>query len=171
MEFGRFAAERQREREQRRPEKFDFLEFTHCCGTDRQRKFQLVRPTAKKRRRADVDARKAIPWIRAFLPPRFKPIARFRMWIARPDCIEQSVSPGDVILMRRLDTAEAVKAAPESAGIQDTIGWIYYPREVCSAAAGYLKRLADEGPNPRRQFYFNSGGRYLIRVLGVRIDK
>jgi hypothetical protein len=33
-------------------ETFDFLGFTHCCGTDRNEKFQIIRPTAKKRMRA-----------------------------------------------------------------------------------------------------------------------
>jgi len=49
IEFGRFAAERRRARGQGRPETFDFLGFTHCCGTDQQGKFQVVRLTAKKR--------------------------------------------------------------------------------------------------------------------------
>jgi len=49
IEFGRYAAERRRKRGQGRPETFDFLGFTHCCGTDQQGKFQVVRLTAKKR--------------------------------------------------------------------------------------------------------------------------
>jgi hypothetical protein len=56
IEFGRFAAERRRARGQGRPETFDFLGFTHCCGTDRQGKFQVVRLTAKKRMRATMTA-------------------------------------------------------------------------------------------------------------------
>ncbi len=34
IEFGRYAAERRRKRGQGRPETFDFLGFTHCCGTN-----------------------------------------------------------------------------------------------------------------------------------------
>jgi group II intron reverse transcriptase/maturase len=56
IEFGRFAAERRRQRGQGGPETFDFLGFTHCCGTDRQGKFQVVRLTAKKRMRATLTA-------------------------------------------------------------------------------------------------------------------
>ena len=56
IEFGRFAAERRRVRGQGRPETFDFLGFTHCCGTDLQGKFQVVRLTAKKRMRATLTA-------------------------------------------------------------------------------------------------------------------
>jgi group II intron reverse transcriptase/maturase len=54
IEFGRFAAERRRKKGQGRPETFDFLGFTHCCGTDLQGKFQVVRLTAKKRMRATM---------------------------------------------------------------------------------------------------------------------
>ena len=56
IEFGRFAAERRSARGQGRPETFDFLGFTHCCGTDLQGKFQVVRLTAKKRMRATLTA-------------------------------------------------------------------------------------------------------------------
>ena len=35
IEFRRFASDRRRRRGQGRPETFDFLGFTHCCGTDR----------------------------------------------------------------------------------------------------------------------------------------
>jgi RNA-directed DNA polymerase len=54
IEFGRFAATDRRDRGQRRPETFDFLGFTHCCGRDRQGRFQVVRLTAKKRMRATL---------------------------------------------------------------------------------------------------------------------
>jgi len=54
IEFGRYAAERRRKKGQGRPETFDFLGFTHCCGTDQQGKFQVVRLTAKKRMRATL---------------------------------------------------------------------------------------------------------------------
>jgi len=56
IEFGRYAAERRRKRGQGRPETFDFLGFTHCCGTNQQGKFQVVRVTAKKRMRATLTA-------------------------------------------------------------------------------------------------------------------
>ena len=56
IEFGRYAAERRRKKGQGRPETFDFLGFTHCCGIDQQGKFQVVRVTAKKRMRATLTA-------------------------------------------------------------------------------------------------------------------
>jgi hypothetical protein len=49
IEFGRFAAINRKRRGQGKSETFDFLGFTHCCGTDRQGRFQVTRLTVKKR--------------------------------------------------------------------------------------------------------------------------
>ena len=45
--FGRFAADRKAEYDER-PETFDFLGFTHVCGTDRRGKFAVVRLPSRK---------------------------------------------------------------------------------------------------------------------------
>ena len=51
IEFGRFAAERRRARGQGKPATFDFLGFTHICGTKRHGQgFQLRRKSQRKRR-------------------------------------------------------------------------------------------------------------------------
>lgn len=53
--FGRFVAERRRARGEGRPETFDFLGFTHICGTKRNgRGFQLRRKTKRGRRWATI---------------------------------------------------------------------------------------------------------------------
>lgn len=49
LEFGRYALENRKERKQRRPETFEFLGFTHICGTSRAGEFQLLRRTSRKR--------------------------------------------------------------------------------------------------------------------------
>lgn len=49
IEFGRFAAERRRERGDAKPETFDFLGFTHICAKSRGGRFQLRRVTMRKR--------------------------------------------------------------------------------------------------------------------------
>ncbi len=59
IEFGRFAATNRKRRGQGKPETFDFLGFTHCCGTDRQGRFQVTRLTVKKRMRATLEAIRA----------------------------------------------------------------------------------------------------------------
>ncbi len=56
LRFGRFAAARRRESGQGKPETFDFLGFTHCCGKSRGGIFKVVRLTIKKRMRATLSA-------------------------------------------------------------------------------------------------------------------
>src|SRR5580698_125582 len=55
LEFGRFAARRRAKRGEGKPETFDFLGFTHICGTKRNGQgFQLRRKTQRKRRMAKL---------------------------------------------------------------------------------------------------------------------
>jgi RNA-directed DNA polymerase len=54
IEFGRFARENRRRRGQSKPETFDFLGFTHCCGKTRKGKFMVLRLTSAKRLRAKL---------------------------------------------------------------------------------------------------------------------
>src|SRR5262250_2950680 len=56
IEFGAFAAERRKRRGESKPETFDFLGFTHLCGTRNDGTgFQLVRRTQRKRMRAKLN--------------------------------------------------------------------------------------------------------------------
>jgi len=56
IEFGRFAAERRSKRGEGKPETFDFLGFTHICGTTRQDRFVILRQTIRKRRQNKLKA-------------------------------------------------------------------------------------------------------------------
>jgi group II intron reverse transcriptase/maturase len=56
IEFGRFARENRRRRGQDKPETFDFLGFTHCCGKSRKGHFMVLRLTSAKRLRAKLHA-------------------------------------------------------------------------------------------------------------------
>ena len=50
IEFGRYAAERRKKRKERKPETFNFLGFTHICGTTyKTGKFTVHRKTMGKR--------------------------------------------------------------------------------------------------------------------------
>ena len=49
LEFGRYAAERRKRRGEGKPETFNFLGFTHCCGKGRQGAFRVLRLTIAKR--------------------------------------------------------------------------------------------------------------------------
>ena len=54
IEFGRYAAERRAERGLGKPETFDFLGFTHYCGTTRKGTFTIKRKSIAKRIRAKL---------------------------------------------------------------------------------------------------------------------
>ena len=60
IEFGRYAAERRKRRGEGKPETFDFLGFTHICGTTRKTgRFIVKRQTIRKRLSAKLQAVKA----------------------------------------------------------------------------------------------------------------
>ena len=59
LEFGRYAAERRKERGERRPETFNFLGFTHVCARSKWGKYVLARRTMRARMRATLHEAKA----------------------------------------------------------------------------------------------------------------
>lgn len=56
IEFGRFAQANRSRSGQGKPETFDFLGFTHCCGKSSKGKFMVLRLTSAKRLRAKLHA-------------------------------------------------------------------------------------------------------------------
>jgi group II intron reverse transcriptase/maturase len=58
IEFGRFAADNRRERDEGHPESFHFLGFTHSCGRTRTGGFRVVRQTMRKKLGAKLQALK-----------------------------------------------------------------------------------------------------------------
>ena len=56
IEFGRRAEVSRKRNGQGKPETFDFLGFTHCCGKTRKGRFAIIRFTIKKRMRATLAA-------------------------------------------------------------------------------------------------------------------
>jgi group II intron reverse transcriptase/maturase len=54
IEFGRFADRDRKKRGQGKPETFDFLGFTHVCGTTKEGRFTVKRQTMRKRLHAKV---------------------------------------------------------------------------------------------------------------------
>jgi RNA-directed DNA polymerase len=54
LQFGRYAAERQRTRGLPKPETFEFLGFTHVCAVRKDGRFKVKRVTSKKRMRAKL---------------------------------------------------------------------------------------------------------------------
>ncbi len=78
IEFGRYAAERRKERGLGRPEVFDFLGFTHICSRTRGGGFMLKRATVSSRMRAKLHEVKA-----ELMRRRHRPIPEQGQWLAR----------------------------------------------------------------------------------------
>jgi RNA-directed DNA polymerase len=78
IEFGLFAEINRRRRGTDRPETFDFLGFTHCCGTSRQGKFRVIRLTVKKRMRATLAAIRE-----TLMRKRHEPVSVTGSWLKR----------------------------------------------------------------------------------------
>ena len=77
IEFGRFAARDRQQRGQGKPETFDFLGFTHCCGRKRQSGgFHVRRKTVSKRLRAKLRGVKE-----ALLRRRHEPLSQQIVWL------------------------------------------------------------------------------------------
>jgi RNA-directed DNA polymerase len=49
LEFGRFAAQNRQSRDEKKPETFNFLGFTHICGTTRKGRFCVQRTSQRKK--------------------------------------------------------------------------------------------------------------------------
>lgn len=77
IEFGRYAAERRKERGEGKPETFNFLGFTHTCDKTRNGKFIVLRRTMSQRVRAKLKALKEE--LRRRL---HEPVKRVGVWLA-----------------------------------------------------------------------------------------
>jgi len=79
IEFGRFAARERRRRREGKPETFDFLGFTHICGTKyRKEEFIVRRVTSTKRMRAKLQAIR-----QALLRQRHRSVPELGRWLRR----------------------------------------------------------------------------------------
>jgi RNA-directed DNA polymerase len=105
IEFGRFAAERRKQRKQGKPATFNFLGFTHSCSKTRAGKFVVLRQTMAKRMRTKLKEvaqklRKRMHngvqetgrWLRSVVqgymqyhavPRNLRAVSRFRHWVSR----------------------------------------------------------------------------------------
>ncbi len=78
LEFGRCAAERRARRGAGKPETFDFLGFTHICGTTRKGRFLVKRKTIKRRLRGKLQQVKA-----ELRRRRHRPVPALGEWLGR----------------------------------------------------------------------------------------
>lgn len=63
---------------------------------------------------------------------------------------------------------QAAEIAPDNPVVEDTLGWVYYRKEIFSIAVDYLKRAVAKAPTPRLRFhlgmaYLKAGDKELGR--------
>ena len=76
VEFGRFAMSNRKEREEGKPETFDFLGFTHICSSKKNGRFTIYRKTITKRLSAKIkDVREKL------FQNRHKPLSEQGSWL------------------------------------------------------------------------------------------
>jgi RNA-directed DNA polymerase len=72
IEFGRFARENRRKRDEKPPDTFDFLGFTHICGKSKKGKFVVKMITSKKKLKAKRS--EMVEWLRRNMHNKLKDI-------------------------------------------------------------------------------------------------
>jgi tetratricopeptide (TPR) repeat protein len=72
---------------------------------------------------------------------------------------------------------KAAELAPDNAGVQDTLGWVYYRKGIYAIASKYLKTAVAKEPTARRQFhlgmaYLKAGNQELgQKTLSAALQK
>ena len=153
IRFGRFAAQDCRERGMRKPETFDFLGFTHCCGRYGGG-FKIVRLTVKKRMRVTLAAIR-----QTLMRRRHEPIPVVGRWLSRvvKGYFNYYAVPGN---MRRLNSfrtevGRAWRHALMRRSQRHRLLWCRFGRLVRK----YLPPCKVVHPLPQERFYVKTFGR------------
>jgi len=153
IRFGRYAAQQCRERGLSKPETFDFLGFTHCCG-QRRGGFKLVRLTIKKRMRATLASIRA-----TLMRRRHEPVPRVGRWLGRviKGYLNYHAVPGN---MHRLsgflsEVCRSWRHALMRRSQRHRLHWTRFNRLVRK----YLLPCRVVHPFPSERFHVNTFGR------------
>jgi len=148
IEFGRFAATNRKRRGQSKPETFDFLGFTHCCGTDRQGRFQVLRLTVKKRMRATLQAIRA-----ELMRRRHESVAIVGKWLNRvvQGYINYHAVPGNLYRLAgmRSEIGRAWRHALMRRSQRHRLTWHRFSR----IAERFIPAVRNTHPYPEERFY------------------
>jgi RNA-directed DNA polymerase len=155
IRFGRFAAQQRQERGAGKPETFDFLGFTHCCGTARSNgQFKIIRLTSKKRMRASLARIR-----QTLMRRRHEPVPVVGRWLRRviQGYFNYHAVPGN---LRRLSGfLYAVRRSWRHALMRRSqrhrLPWSRFSRVVSK----YLPPCKILHPHPSERFYVNTFGR------------
>lgn len=157
IRFGRYAAQQCRERGARKPETFDFLGFTHCCGQSRSG-FFIVRLTIKKRMRASLAAIRE-----ALMRRRHEPVPAVGRWLGRviKGYLNYHAVPGN---MHRLsgflsEVCRSWRHALLRRSQRHRLSWSRFNRLVRK----YVPPCRVVHPLPSERFHVNTSGRSRMR--------
>ena len=153
IQFGRYAAERRRKLGLGKPETFDFLGFTHCCG-QYSGGFKIVRLTVKKRMRATLaDIRKAL------MRRRHEPVPVVGRWIGRvvQGYFNYYAVPGNLYRLSgfRTEVSHAWRHALMRRSQRHRMPWTRFNRLVTK----YLPPCRAVHPLPGERFHVKTFGR------------
>ena len=153
IRFGRYAAQQCRERGLRRPETFDFLGFTHCCGQSSSG-FKIVRLTIKKRMRTTLAALRE-----ALMRRRHEPIPVIGCWLGRvvKGYFNYYAVPGNMYRLNsfRTELSRAWRHALMRRSQRHKLSWTRFGRLVKK----YLPPCKVVHPLPNERFYVKTFGR------------
>ena len=151
IEFGRFAQANRDRRGQGKPETFDFLGFTHCCGKTRKGWFKILRLTVKKRMRARLAAIRE-----ALKRRRHEPVAIVGQWLRRvvQGYFNYYAVPGN---LRRLDgfrdeVSRAWHQALKRRGQKHRLPW----KRFAGLVRQYIPSVRQCHPYPSERFGVNT---------------
>lgn len=153
ISFGRYAAKRCRKRGMGKPETFDFLGFTHCCG-QYSGGFKLVRLTIKKRMRATLEAVRE-----TLMRRRHEPIPVLGRWLGRVvrGYFNYYAVPGNMCRLNsfRSELSRAWRHALMRRSQRHRLQWTRFSRLIKK----YLPPCRVVHPLPQERFYVKTFGR------------
>lgn len=148
IRFGRYAADRRRKRGEGKPETFDFLGFTHCCGRTRTGGFLIIRLTIKKRMRATL-----VTIRQMLMRRRHESVSALGRWVQRvmKGHFNYHAVPGN---LRRLDgfrqeVCRAWRHALMRRSQRHRLPWSRFQRLI----QPYIPKLRNMHPYPEERFF------------------
>ena len=158
IEFGRFAAANRKRRGEGRPRTFNFLGFTHFCGTTRKGRFALKRRTNAKKRSAKLKE------VHAELRRRMhRPIPEVGLWlrsVLRGHYNYYGV-PHNYAALRVMRRA-IERSWKQALGRRSQLGYVTWERQK-RLSARWLPRPRIVHPHPDQRLCVTTRGRSPVR--------
>jgi hypothetical protein len=120
IEFGRFAERDRKARGEGKPETFNFLGFTHCCGKNRKGGFVVIRRTMRQRLQAKLKALKITLWRRMH------------------DTIPQAGAYLRAVVRGHMQYYGVPRNGPSLSAFRRAVGWIWWRILQRRSQTGYV---------------------------------